>query len=249
MNNTMIKVLCGAVLLVLGSHDLGAAVPISPGETVNVNVDGRASIYGVEGHQGSVDGKTVLPAVELTFSAGPLNIFNFMATGTTNCCNSPTPYTPPDGNTYNTNISALNGLSASIGNSQLGLLGVFTDGSDPYGMTPPAALYWDRNNPTSLAPQLRQVFYIGDGRNGYNNSGGDLLNFTAPSTATKLFLGFADGWWFQGNPSYYFDNTGSLDVDVLLQSQPVPEPSTLLLLGSGLAGAFVRKWRRLLGCR
>jgi hypothetical protein len=85
-----------------------------------------------------------------------------------------------------------------------------------------------------LAPQLNQIFFIGDGLTG---SGlGNIQRFLVPNQATRLFLGFADGASVQGFPpipglpAYYNDNTGSVVANFQIQpaTEPVPEPGTML---------------------
>jgi hypothetical protein len=61
-----------------------------------------------------------------------------------------------------------------------------------------------------LAPQLGQPFFIGDGLTGT----GTEQSFLIPAGATHLYLGFSDGWVFQGEPSWYGDNTGSVPMRV-----------------------------------
>jgi hypothetical protein len=71
-----------------------------------------------------------------------------------------------------------------------------------------------------LAPDLGQVFFIGDGR----TDGGTLQVFDVPQGATRLWLGVHDA--FEWN-----DNDGSYSVAAI----PVPAPAPLLLMLSGLA--------------
>lgn len=63
-----------------------------------------------------------------------------------------------------------------------------------------------------LEPQLGQVFFIGDGSPGDE---GGTHDFVVPKGATRLFLGYADGYGFQGAPGAYGDNKGGLKVTVL----------------------------------
>jgi len=96
------------------------------------------------------------------------------------------------------------------------LVGVFTDGTEP---ADPAPIRLDfgaggiTDAFTTLAPELNQVFFIGDGLTGTGS--GAAQQFTAPSTATHLYLGFADATQFgdpTGLPGDYGDNMGSLEA-------------------------------------
>ena len=79
------------------------------------------------------------------------------------------------------------------------------------------------------------MFFIGDGQ---GTSG--TQSFFVPTTATQLFLGFADGSPLFGSaataaaPGGYSDNIGQLTAT--FDITPVPEPSTVLLIGLGLSG-------------
>ena len=90
---------------------------------------------------------------------------------------------------------------------------------------------------------LNQLFYIGDGHSGYNNPTGASLYFTAPTGATRLYLGIIDSDDQGGLPWCYSDNLGSFSVDVSLSVSPVPEPETyaLMLFGLAVVGAAARR--------
>ena len=56
-----------------------------------------------------------------------------------------------------------------------------------------------------LAPELGQTFLIGDGKG---------HKYHVPLEATRLYLGFADGYLYQGPPGWYDNNAGELKVTV-----------------------------------
>jgi hypothetical protein len=74
---------------------------------------------------------------------------------------------------------------------------------------------------TTLAPALRQVFFIGDGLTRWST----IQHFIVPDGATRLYLGTMDG--FEWN-----NNSGAFIVEITPLA--APEPATLLLLGTGL---------------
>jgi hypothetical protein len=119
---------------------------------------------------------------------------------------------------------------------------VFTSETDPIGGVAPATLSYDGSNPQSLSPLLHQVFYIGDGRAGFDNATGASLRFTAPAGATRLYLGVADAAGWTGSAGFYSDNQGSFSVDVTLA--PVPEPTTWALMLAGLGAVSLLGKRR-----
>jgi len=171
-------------------------------------VPGTASIYQVFGVSGSALNDAA-NAELIPFSPGANNVFTFSVSGTiSNCCTQ----RGPDGELgASGSVVGVNGLSNVQGNSGLPLLGVFLTDTTPVGGTAPAALPYDANNPTSLAPVIGQIFYIGDGRAGLANASGAVLTFTAPPNATRLYVGMADG--FDGQPpTMYGDNSGSFTV-------------------------------------
>ncbi len=137
------------------------------------------------------------------------------------CC--PTPDVPPDGTFAfgGTDIDPLGAISGIRLPSRLPLLGVFVGPEEPTG-SPPATLDFNTIGLDfdAIEPELNQVFFIGDGR----NSAGRLQRFVPPAGASRMFLGFADGSSFMGQPTSYGDNQGALTV--------------LPALGSGLLTYF-----------
>lgn len=239
------KTFAGFLLLAASVSSVLAQSAISPGGTAVLALPATTSIYEVFGVNGSTNDESS-PAPYVTFAASASNVFSLgSASGTTNCCGGGGGFVGSDGGTFFgggiTNVAAFNGLSGVSGNSTMGLLGVFTDENNPTGGVSPSPLAgWDKVNPLSLAPQLLQVFYIGDGRAGFENSAGSLLSFSAPSTATRLYLGFADGSGFIGVSSFYADNLGGLTGTVALN---VPEPETWMLMLFGLCAVCLARRR------
>jgi hypothetical protein len=103
-------------------------------------------------------------------------------------------------------VNSFGGISGYSG-TQGGLVGVFIGSSAPKSGAP-ATLELDSLEFKSLSPKLRQVFFIGDGK----NSKGELQEFVVPSGATRLALGVADGWDFMGAPGFYDDNDGAYQI-------------------------------------
>lgn len=154
------------------------------------------------------------------------------------------PYFGPEGNGLSgSNLSALDGISGYLG-PQGALAGVFLDDSIPNSGPAPATLNFTPaglgTNFLSLSPQLRQIFFIGDGVTSLDV----FQTFIAPAGATRLFLAIPDGFGFVGHPGAYDDNDGSYSVVIGINQIPttVPEPSSLAL---GMIGALaVMKCRR-----
>jgi hypothetical protein len=124
------------------------------------------------------------------------------------------------------------GLSAFNGPPNA-LIGVFINGGVPSpSNTPPAGLDFTTvaaQSAATIAPQLNQVFFVGDGLTGTGT--GSVQHFIIPAGATRLFLGAADSVGANNN------NTGSFSVAVTdTPNAPVSAPaaSGLVLTITGL---------------
>lgn len=192
-----------------------AIYPVALGD-YRLSVAGTSNLYGA-GHEAVPGDGTLPPSVQ--FQAGSGKVLTFAeVTGTVlidrNNSNGGLGPNGPDGGDYfaPTDIDALNGL-AGIKMAKTGvLIGVFLDDSEPAGAAP-ATLDFNSDSLTtsfaSLAPAVGQPFFIGDGL-----ASGAPQQFQVPATATRLFLGLADGnsnGHVSGSPGagFYSDNAGA----------------------------------------
>jgi len=115
-----------------------------------------------------------------------------------------TPDGQADGGGMRTNDSGyLNGMS-NLNTQQGALVGVFLSDSPPDLSPAPANLDMSGNgtsgmNYDSFSPQLKQPFFIGDGK---NNNNGNQQTIIVPAGATRLFLGMHDNINWENNSGY-----------------------------------------------
>lgn len=215
--------------------------------SINVSVPGVADIWLASQPNGTVlnggfPGSDVAPANSPVLASGGLTLtagsyLTVSASGSTdyNGCASPS----PDGGSPcgAAPIPAALGISGYNGPINA-LVGVFLDASTPSG-TAPAAM--DFSTLGSLAqatvsPQLRQVFFIGDGLTG--TGAGTQQRFVIPAGATRLFLASSDG------VGASYNNFGAFAVvvnDALAAPSgsaaiPAASPLMLVLIGLMVAG-------------
>ncbi len=130
-------------------------------------------------------------------------------TGTTSWASGSAGSYGPDGATsirMMTQTSA-NGIGQTSAPLQ-SLVGIFVDDRQPSTFSAAAAADFSTSTSrdfVTLAPQLKQVFFIGDGI----NSAGDLQNFVVPTGATRLYLGLMD------ECGYWWDNNGIVETTVI----------------------------------
>jgi hypothetical protein len=96
------------------------------------------------------------------------------------------------------------------------VVGVFLPADGQPSGPPPESLDFTGNDEfVTLSPKLGQVFFVGDAMTRPGRAGTP-QKFIAPLGAGALYLGFADGFGFQGAPSYYDDNDGVITGTVRL---------------------------------
>jgi hypothetical protein len=112
-----------------------------------------------------------------------------------------------------TDITSYGGISGIVdGRHGNFLAGVFLTDDPPSNFAPKRLDFTKHERFRTLAPQVGQTFFIGDGRD---------RTFRVPPGSTRLFLGFADAYSFgeplaqaNGRPGYYGNNGGHLCVNV-----------------------------------
>ncbi|MCP9487590.1 MAG: hypothetical protein MSC30_17220 [Gaiellaceae bacterium MAG52_C11] len=117
------------------------------------------------------------------------------------------PYNGPGGDGVGpTDVSSWPGISGIVhAKNGMFLVGVFLTDARPKRPSPPRLDFTGKEQFDMLAPRIGQTFFIGDGKN---------RSYRVPSAATRLFLGFADGFLYRGAPGWYGNNAGSLSVTV-----------------------------------
>lgn len=148
--------------------------------------------------------------------AGQAVLFDSV-TGTVANDGSTTPVNP-DGNTgWIVNLGTANGIGASnwplsvngvsnIKAPMSAMIAVFLNDNAPNSTSAPTALDFSTEASrdfTSISPQLKQVFFVGNGR----RSNGEAQQFIVPEGATRLFIGNMDAWQWN-------DNTGGFTATI-----------------------------------
>jgi hypothetical protein len=105
-----------------------------------------------------------------------------------------------------TDVKSFGGISGIIHRRNgMFLVGVFLAGGPPGATAPERLDFTDRDMSQVLEPEIGQTFLVGDGRG---------VRVRVPDGATRLFLGFADSYLYQGDPGWYDNNAGHLTVTV-----------------------------------
>ncbi|MBS1824311.1 MAG: hypothetical protein JST93_03235 [Acidobacteria bacterium] len=205
---------------------------------IGVKVDAKANIY-TAGRSTPFNG--VLPQY-VRFPAGPNKTLQILeTTGTVGCTQTDPSHNAEGGvclGRTQTNINSFQGISGIRHDTKtLFLVGVFLDDSTPNDPAPAIVNFTTNDNATAYSPLLRQTFFIGDGK----TTAGVVQQFHIPATATRLFLGFADGAYVVGYPGAYEDNAGSITAQIDLGSSSFcsqsVEPDTIPMAGAGGPGA------------
>ena len=117
----------------------------------------------------------------------------------------------PGGDGYGpTDVQSFDGISGIVhAHNGMFLVGVFLTDSVPVDPAPARLDFTDGDEFADLAPEIGQVFLVGDGVG---------RRYAVPADATRLYLGFADGAAYQGLPGYYDNNGGQLAVTVEVSS-------------------------------
>lgn len=88
------------------------------------------------------------------------------------------------------------------------LVGVFVSDDEPADPAPERLDFTGEETFEELAPEIGQTFLIGDGQG---------RRFLVPAGATRLFLGFADAFLYEGAPGWYGNNAGWLEATVAVE--------------------------------
>jgi ELWxxDGT repeat protein len=191
-----------------------------------VSVDARSNIFGA-GHSAPPGTNPGILPLSVNLPAGQKRTMQFSASGQISF-DTVQPGTRsfygPDGGPEASNVLSSSGLSGIRANTYGFLVGVFLGASEPADPAPAVADFHNASNFASIAPQLNQTFFIGDGLTGAGV--GSQQTFVVPDGATRLYLGFADSYdpatnTITGLPQAYDDNGGSLTVAYRLVGTPL----------------------------
>jgi hypothetical protein len=189
---------------------------LAVGTEATITLDARSDIYSSAAKKADESRQGVLPS-EITLAPGGGIISFPKVVGKASCSSGEG--TGADGgdcaggNTELTTAGKLSGIKHH--QRTMFLVGVFVGAKLP-AKAPAMLDFSDDAKGTKFAklePALGQVFFVGDGKPG--EPAGDTHDFVIPKGATRLYLGYADGFSFQGTPGAYGDNKGGLSVTLL----------------------------------
>jgi hypothetical protein len=198
----------------------------TPRQVFSVTIPGTADIFGagqaqppsLKGNPGlGTGGGTLAPDVSFVATRGEVLTVPSV-TGAVYCDSTmlltATPNGPCASNSAGTALDPVGPISGIVdSDSNDFLTGVFLSSAQPTG-APPASLDFSSAangaGYTMLSPRLGQTFFVGNGR----TSSGTLHQIIVPAGATRLFLGIADGSYFEGDPGYYDDDGGAYQASV-----------------------------------
>lgn len=174
----------------------------------------------------SAPGQSPVFITELNLSLGGALFFSVSgAVSNGPCC---LPIGPDGGAIFYHGTGVENGISDIVAPINA-LIGLFLDASQPDTSPAPSALDFSILGTafSSLAPALKQVFFIGDGLTGTGS--GSIQNFIIPTGATRLFLGTMDGFEWNNNIGSFDVTTPIFNVTAIQVSEP--NPVLLFILG------------------
>jgi hypothetical protein len=127
--------------------------------------------------------------------------------GSVNPIRSNPDWNGPAGNMVGpTRVTSFDGISGILDeHNAMFLTGVFLADDEPADPAPDRLDFTDAETFDELAPALGQTFLIGDGVG---------RRYRVPDGATRLFVGFADAYFYVGKPGYYGNNVGEVEVTV-----------------------------------
>jgi hypothetical protein len=224
-----------AILLALSG---ASAIPAS---AQTVSVSARCNIYGA-GHATPPDncstaiGSGISP-VRIDLPPGATFVEFAGVSGTVLYCPSCTPANDAEGNSTSLfTFDSLRGISGISVTRARFFEAVFLGPAEPADPAPPALTFTNFAF-TDLSPAIAQHFYVGDGLTG--TGVGALQRFHIPAGATRLFMGFSDG--FVPCVGAFDDNSGAITANVIVTdctAAPVLNPVVNQTACPGGAVAF-----------
>jgi hypothetical protein len=206
-------VLVPAFLLAAGVAIPAQALTPVPG-SANPNLSGRAPAYSCC----SGDTSPAQAAVQfLEFGLEECASLKFAVEGKVSFAPGVQPGNNPDGDNNFGMTNYGDGISAPVTVRDNSLLGVFLGSASPTGSATPGRLDFGTDIAfQSLAPEIGQIFFIGDGLTSDSKTGatdGLPQAFVVPKDATRLFLGTADGvGWFNNSGSFSVSATSTAEA-------------------------------------
>lgn len=187
-----------------------ASGAVASTELAPKKVPATANIFGAgfttAPQPGAGGGGTLPPVWRLRSGSNRIVTFTRI-TGRVNPISGHTPFNGAGGNRVGpTDVNSWRGISGIVhGKNAMFLVGVFLTDTEPQRPAPPRLDFTSKEQFRLLAPRLGQTFFVGNGKG---------RSYRVPAGATRLFLGFADAYFYRGNPGWYGNNAGSLNVTV-----------------------------------